>query len=169
MLKAEFTRCCVSSSEKQALVRDQTCMIFIRRTTCDRKWGGSQKRQGEPPDSTASPTSSEGEKGGKSGWHHYRGVLKPTLGTGVLCLSGRSVPALLSHPRWQPVEAYGFQIDHSSPWSVSSPIVGGLRNSFLGPPCDGPCSIGLAGTLTWLTTYIKKVSCWHSVICIFYI
>ena len=110
VLKAEFTRCCVSSSEKQALVRDQTCMIFIRRTTCDRKWGGSQKRQGEPPDSTAHLTSSEGEKGGKSGWHQYRGVLKPTLGTGVLCLSGRSVPALLSHPRGQPVEAYGFQI-----------------------------------------------------------
>lgn len=54
----------VSSSEKQALVCDQTHMMFIRRNTCDRKWGGSLERWGEPQLGTATPTSSEGWREG---------------------------------------------------------------------------------------------------------
>ena len=110
----------VSSSEKQALVCDQTHTIFIRRNTCDGKWGGRLERWGEPQMAQqVQPPVKEG--GREGGWHPLRGVLKPSLGTGLLSLR-KECPCPAQLP--QGVACGSKQIsEHSSPRSVSSPIV----------------------------------------------
>ena len=101
----------MSSSEKQAAACDQTHMIFIRRNTCDRKWGASLERWGEPPTAQqVQPPGKEGRRG--VGWHHHRGVLKPSSGTGLLSFRKECSCPVQSH---QGVACGGKRIsEHSS-------------------------------------------------------
>lgn len=153
--KAELTSYCIAFAEKPALVWDQTCMIFIRRNTYDRKWGGSQKRWGGLLDGPASSASSEGEGQG--------GQVASPLGSPQAPFGDRT---LVCQCPYHTLSSQGAACEslwisgHSCPWSVSSPVVGGLH--------DDLYSRGLAGLLMWLFTF-KMMSCWHWTTCTYYI
>ena len=93
--------------------------------------------------------------GREVGWHPHKGVLKPSLGTGLLSLR-KECPCSTQSP--QGAACGSKQIsEHSSPWSVSSPIAE-VRET---PPqghrvMDDLCGTGLVGTLVDSPFTLKK-------------